>query len=91
MKPLDRALPHEEAARATDAVVRPAQPGRQSRPPDYLRGWTKFSGWDDFAGGDPETLSERRIADYKPFTMVDGEGVRCSLYVSGCLFDCPGC
>jgi anaerobic ribonucleoside-triphosphate reductase activating protein len=31
------------------------------------------------------------IADYKPFTMVDGEGVRCSLYVSGCLFNCPGC
>jgi anaerobic ribonucleoside-triphosphate reductase activating protein len=23
--------------------------------------------------------------------MVDGEGVRCSLYVSGCLFACVGC
>lgn len=23
--------------------------------------------------------------------MVDGEGIRCSLYVSGCLFNCPGC
>lgn len=31
------------------------------------------------------------IADYKPFNMVDGEGVRCSLYVSGCLFNCQGC
>jgi len=31
------------------------------------------------------------IADYKPFNFVDGEGVRCSLYVSGCLFHCPGC
>jgi len=31
------------------------------------------------------------VADYKPFSMVDGEGVRCSLYVSGCLFACPGC
>lgn len=31
------------------------------------------------------------IADYKPFNFVDGEGVRCSLYVSGCLFNCPGC
>ncbi len=31
------------------------------------------------------------IADYKPFNMVDGEGIRCSLYVSGCLFNCPGC
>lgn len=31
------------------------------------------------------------VADYKPFNFVDGEGVRCSLYVSGCLFNCPGC
>ena len=35
--------------------------------------------------------SLNKIADYKPFNFVDGEGVRCSLYVSGCLFDCPGC
>ncbi|PMD70699.1 anaerobic ribonucleoside-triphosphate reductase activating protein [Companilactobacillus nuruki] len=35
--------------------------------------------------------SLKRIADYKPFNFVDGEGVRCSLYVSGCLFRCPGC
>ncbi len=25
------------------------------------------------------------------FNFVDGEGVRCSLYVSGCKFNCPGC
>ena len=31
------------------------------------------------------------VADYKPFTFVDGEGVRCALYVSGCLFKCEGC
>lgn len=31
------------------------------------------------------------IADYKPFNFVDGEGVRNSLYVSGCLFACEGC
>jgi len=31
------------------------------------------------------------VASYKPFNMVDGEGIRCSLYVSGCLFNCPGC
>lgn len=36
-------------------------------------------------------LSQRRIADYKPFGFVDGEGVRCSLYVSGCPFACVGC
>lgn len=38
-----------------------------------------------------EKYSQHKIADYKPFNFVDGEGVRCSLYVSGCLFDCPGC
>jgi len=37
------------------------------------------------------TLSQDRVADYKPFVMVDGEGVRCSLYVSGCPFACDGC
>lgn len=36
-------------------------------------------------------LSLGYYASYKPFVMVDGEGVRCSLYVSGCKFACPGC
>ncbi|GAO99592.1 anaerobic ribonucleoside-triphosphate reductase activating protein [Fructobacillus ficulneus] len=36
-------------------------------------------------------LSQNFIADYKAFNFVDGEGVRCSLYVSGCKFMCPGC
>lgn len=35
--------------------------------------------------------SRGKVADYKPYNFVDGEGVRCSLYVSGCLFSCPGC
>lgn len=38
-----------------------------------------------------EEWSQQRIADYKPFMFVDGEGVRCSIYVSGCLFACEGC
>lgn len=38
-----------------------------------------------------DRVSAGRVADYKPFVMVDGEGVRCSLYVSGCLFACEGC
>ena len=38
-----------------------------------------------------ENLSKHKIADYKAFNFVDGEGVRCSLYVSGCLFACEGC
>jgi len=38
-----------------------------------------------------EKVSQGFVADYKPFAFVDGEGVRCSLYVSGCLFACAGC
>lgn len=38
-----------------------------------------------------EKVSQRFVADYKPFVFVDGEGVRCSLYVAGCLFACEGC
>jgi len=36
-------------------------------------------------------LSQGYYADYKPFNFVDGEGVRNSLYVSGCLFACEEC
>ncbi|MGX7059632.1 anaerobic ribonucleoside-triphosphate reductase activating protein [Vagococcus humatus] len=38
-----------------------------------------------------KNVSKQQIADYKAFNFVDGEGVRCSLYVSGCLFACEGC
>ena len=37
-----------------------------------------------------EELSKGRIIDYKAFNFVDGEGVRNSLYVSGCMFHCEG-
>ena len=36
-------------------------------------------------------LTRNFVADYKPFVMVDGPGVRCSIYLSGCKFLCPGC
>lgn len=36
-------------------------------------------------------VSHAYVADYTPFSFVDGEGVRCSLFVSGCLFKCEGC
>ena len=38
-----------------------------------------------------EKLSQGRIIDYKAFNFVDGEGVRNSLYVAGCMFHCQGC
>lgn len=37
------------------------------------------------------TYSKNKYADYKPFQFVDGEGVRCSIYLSGCLFSCKEC
>ncbi|KAA8819539.1 anaerobic ribonucleoside-triphosphate reductase activating protein [Bifidobacterium vespertilionis] len=40
---------------------------------------------------DGRVLSKHMIADYKPFVVTDGEGIRCSLYVSGCPFHCDGC
>ncbi|MCI1984261.1 MAG: anaerobic ribonucleoside-triphosphate reductase activating protein [Bifidobacteriaceae bacterium] len=40
---------------------------------------------------DGRTLSRDRIADYKRFVVTDGEGIRCSVYVSGCPFHCEGC
>lgn len=36
-------------------------------------------------------VSHGYVADYRPFSFADGEGVRCSLYVAGCLFKCDGC
>ena len=38
-----------------------------------------------------ENYSKKKYADYKPFQFVDGEGVRCSIYLSGCLFACKEC
>jgi anaerobic ribonucleoside-triphosphate reductase activating protein len=36
-------------------------------------------------------LSKGHVIDYKAFNFVDGEGVRNSLYVAGCMFHCEGC
>lgn len=38
-----------------------------------------------------EKFSKNKYASYKPFQFVDGEGIRCSLYLSGCLFACKEC
>ena len=43
------------------------------------------------AGQWTNAMSHNMIADYKRFLMTDGEGIRCSLYVSGCPFHCEGC
>ena len=40
---------------------------------------------------DGRRMSMRMIADYKTFIVTDGEGVRNSLYVSGCPFHCVDC
>lgn len=36
-------------------------------------------------------FSKNKYASYKPFQFVDGEGIRCSIYLSGCLFACKEC
>lgn len=38
-----------------------------------------------------QTISKNLYARYYKESMVDGSGVRNSLYVSGCLFNCKGC
>lgn len=38
-----------------------------------------------------QELSKGKYADYKFPVMVDGIGIRASLYVSGCPFNCLGC
>ncbi len=43
------------------------------------------------AGQWTNRMSHNMIADYKRFLMTDGEGIRCSLYVSGCPFHCEEC
>ena len=40
---------------------------------------------------DGRKLSRNIVADYKRFIVTDGEGIRCSLYVSGCPFHCHDC
>jgi len=40
---------------------------------------------------DPTKLSKDQIADYKPFSAIDGVGVRVVVFVSGCAFKCRGC
>lgn len=40
---------------------------------------------------DAKKMSKGMVADYKPFVITDGEGVRCSIYVSGCSFFCTQC
>lgn len=38
-----------------------------------------------------KAMSHDMVADYKRFLMTDGEGIRCSVYVSGCPFHCEEC
>lgn len=40
---------------------------------------------------DGRILSPSRVAGYRPFTVVDGEGVRCSVYTAFCPFNCKDC
>lgn len=45
----------------------------------------------DAATWAPERLNRGYVAGYTPVSVVDGEGVRVALFVSGCPFRCEGC
>lgn len=38
-----------------------------------------------------EQYDEPRVADLKYYQMLEGEGIRHTIYVSGCYFNCLGC
>jgi anaerobic ribonucleoside-triphosphate reductase activating protein len=40
---------------------------------------------------DGRRLSRWKVADYKRFVVADGDGIRNSIYVSGCNFRCKNC
>ncbi|MCI1636389.1 anaerobic ribonucleoside-triphosphate reductase activating protein [Bifidobacterium sp.] len=61
------------------------EPGRGPGVPSGLTNNPKAGQWDG------RKLSRGIVADYKRFVVTDGEGIRCSIYVSGCPFHCEGC
>ncbi|MEK0307091.1 anaerobic ribonucleoside-triphosphate reductase activating protein [Bifidobacterium favimelis] len=63
----------------------PGEAGRGPGVPCDLTNNPKAGQWDG------RRLSRGIVADYKRLVMTDGEGIRCSLYVSGCPFRCQGC
>ncbi|BDR53596.1 anaerobic ribonucleoside-triphosphate reductase activating protein [Bombiscardovia nodaiensis] len=59
--------------------------GRGPSVPSPLTNNPKAGQWDG------RQLSRGIVADYKRLVMTDGEGIRCSIYVSGCPFRCENC
>ena len=66
-------------------ISRPARPAADLGVPSSLTNNPRSGQWDG------RRMSKRMIADYKTFIVTDGEGVRNSLYVSGCPFHCVEC
>ena len=61
------------------------EPDRGPGAPSALTNNPRAGQWDG------RRMCRSMIADYKRFLMTDGEGIRCSIYVSGCPFRCDGC
>lgn len=72
---------------ALSMTIRDFARGEEGRGPSVPSGLCN----DPRAGQWDNRMSHNMIADYKRFLMTDGEGIRCSLYVSGCPFHCEGC
>ena len=61
------------------------EPNRGPGVPSELTNNPRAGQWDG------RRMGQGMVADYKRFLMTDGEGIRCSIYVSGCPFRCDGC
>ena len=61
------------------------EPDRGPGVPSELTNNPRAGQWDG------HRMGQGMVADYKRFLMTDGEGIRCSIYVSGCPFRCDGC
>lgn len=74
--------------RASDGARRDFAAGETDRGPGIpseLANNPRAGQWDG------RVMGRNMVADYKRFLMTDGEGIRCSLYVSGCPFRCVEC
>lgn len=74
--------PHRASARRDFAA---GEENRGPSVPSTLTNNPRAGQWDG------RKLSKNIVADYKRFIVTDGEGIRCSLYVSGCPFHCDEC
>lgn len=83
--PLSEPTPMPASRRSAHRDFAAGEEGRGPSVPSPLTNNPKAGQWDG------RKMTRNMIADYKRFVVTDGEGIRCSLYVSGCPFHCDEC